>query len=136
MSERLHPRYPERQHPKPLPSLVPIDTMIEALFNYYETSLTLPVKGENVSFHISDEHITKSGSNLNIVIAENREKRYGRERSVWYFDVFEGKPRSERTESEAKEYDKRLGEVIKRKNRVPGKELNYCIKEALGRLAV
>ena len=68
--------------------------------------------------------------NLNIVIAEGL--RY-KKSVVFHFGKFEAKPRGESSTEEAKEYDKKLEEILDKKNRVYGRKLNGLILDTLRR---
>lgn len=105
-----------------------------AEFNYYETSIT--VDKEDVIWHYHTSEISKYDGfkgktiNLNIIIAEGL--RY-KKSVIFHFGKFEAKPRGESTPEEAKEYDKKLEEILDKKNRVYGRKLNGLILDTLRR---
>lgn len=132
MVERSRRHYEYRR--LTLANFVPLETMMLAEFNYYEPSITDTKDDVTWHYHISE--ISKYNGykektiNLNIVIAEGLRHKKS---VIFHFGKFEAKPRGESTPEEAKEYDKKLEEILDKKNRVYGRKLNGLMLDTLRR---
>lgn len=111
---------------RPLPYYVHEETMIEAGFNGFGSSLLLyPDQAKGFSCTVYLSYIPNR--NLNAAIIEARKESGNRRRHEWYFGGFEGPPSNVREGKAIDEfYDSVVG-LIARKNRIAGKDLQSTI---------
>ena len=112
---------------KGLPNYVSEEVMTAAGFNAYGPSLLLDIKekGYGGADRVYLSHM--ENKNLNVVIVEARRDDEKRRRLDWYFGTFEGPDSSERSGKAVDEYLESVRDVIARKNRIAGKDLQNAI---------
>lgn len=113
-------------------TFVPFDTVIGALFNYWEPSLTLDTgKKSYATVHLSHvDHDNPEGA-LNLVVIHDVRENEGRRRVDYYFGTFRGTPRGKTKGGEDTEiFDRNVEHVHSRHHRVAGSELNTLIRNA------
>ncbi len=112
---------------KLLPSLVDEQTMIQAGFNYWERSHILVKNGRLCNVYTG----YLEDRDLNLVIVEDvRVQKDGKHRD-WYVGIFSGTYLGEEPKYCVDEYTRLLREIMSRKHRIAGRNLEKFISQAI-----
>lgn len=97
--------------------------------NHEDPSLLFQTQQHNCRAYLS--HISRINLNIAFIEAYRPEDPKGKKRVDLYFGTFEGPPSKERSRNSAHEYLNQVYDIVSRKHRIAGRDLEGAILHAI-----